>query len=155
MNSTNIREEKIDTLNELLAVTRDSAEFYEDASIKAANPQLQSLFRDMAQSKNKLVGALATEVRAEGATPDTEGTFRGTLHRMYGDVRGKMGKDDFGYVSQLEESEDHMLHAFQDVLEDGDTPMAVKDAVRDYLPTVKQQHDRMRDRKWAMEATKH
>lgn len=155
MNHTNIREQKIDTLNELLAVTRDSAEFYEDASTKAGNPQLQSLFRDMAQSKNELLGAMAGEVRAEGASPDTDGTFRGTLHRMYGDIRGRMSDDDYGYVAQLEESEDRMLHKFEEVLQDGDTPMPVKEAVRSHLPTVKQQHDRMRDRKWTMEATRH
>lgn len=153
--NTNIREEKIDTINELLAVTRDSAEFYEDASTKAGNPQLQSLFRDMAQSKNSLVGAMASEVRAEGAEPEKEGTFRGTLHRMYGDIRGKMGDDDYGYVAQLEESEDRMLHKFEEVLQDGDTPPAVKEAVRSYLPTVKQHHDQMRDRKWSMDATRH
>ncbi|MBW3549412.1 MAG: PA2169 family four-helix-bundle protein [Proteobacteria bacterium] len=155
MSTQNIRDEKIETINELLAVTRDSAEFYEDASTKARNPQLQSLFKDMAQSKNSLVGAMSREVKAEGATPDTDGTFRGTLHRMYGDVRGKMGSDDYGYVAQLEESEDRMLHAFNEVLEDKDAPVAVKDAVRSFLPTVKQQHDTMRDRKWAMDATKH
>ncbi|WP_330970291.1 PA2169 family four-helix-bundle protein, partial [Lysobacter sp. A3-1-A15] len=78
MSTQNIRDEKIETINELLAVTRDSAEFYEDASTKARNPQLQSLFKDMAQSKNSLVGAMSSEVKAEGATPDTDGTFRGT-----------------------------------------------------------------------------
>ncbi|SKA26958.1 PA2169 family four-helix-bundle protein [Novilysobacter spongiicola] len=153
--NNNIREQKIETLNELLAVTRDSAEFYEDASTKAKNPQLQTLFADMAQSKNSLVGALSSEVKLEGAKPDTDGTFRGTLHRMYGDVRGKMGSDDYGYVAQLEESEDRMLHAFKDVLEDDDAPATVKQAVQSYLPTVKQQHDTMRDRKWAMESTRH
>lgn len=155
MNNTNIREEKIDTINELLAVTRDSAEFYEDASTKANNPQLQSLFRDMAQSKNNLVGALSSEIRAEGAEPKKEGTFRGTLSRMYGDIRGRMDSDDYGYVAQLEESEDRMLHKFEEVLEDDDTPASVKQAVRGHLPTVKQHHDRMRDRKWTMDATRH
>ncbi len=153
--STNIRSEKIDTLNELIAVTRDSAEFYGDAAGKARNPQLQQLFQSMAASKNGLIGEMSREVKVEGAKPEDDGTFRGTLNRMYGDVRAKLGGDDYGYVAQLEESEDRMLHAFKDVLEDKDTPLPVKEAVRKHLPTVKEQHDIMRDRKWAMESTKH
>lgn len=155
MNTTNIRNEKIETINELIAVTRDSAEFYGDASTQARNPQLQSLFKAMAESKNGLVGAMSQEVQSEGAKAEDHGTFRGTLHRLYGDVRGKMGGDDYGFVAQLEESEDRMLHAFKEVLEDKDAPMPVKAAVRTYLPKVQEQHDTMRDRKWAMETTKH
>ena len=155
MNNIDIRNEKIETLNELIAATRDSAEFYDDVSTEAKNPQLQSLFTGMAQSKNNLVEAMSREVRMDGATPETDGTFRGTLHRLYGEVRGKMDDDDYGYVAQLEASEDRLLHAFRDVLEDGGTPMQVKEAVRSHLPTVKQHHDTMRDRKWAMESTRH
>lgn len=150
-----IRNEKIETLNELLAVTRDSAEFYGDAATKAENPQLQSLFRDMAQSKGRLVGALSSELRAEGATPKEDGTFRGSLNQMYGDVRAKLGGGDYGYVSQLEASEDRMLAAFNDALTDQDVPATVKNAVRSYLPEVRAQHDAMRDRKWTMEASRH
>ena len=124
MDRNEIREEKIETLNELMSVTRDSAKFYREAAEEAKNPQLQSLFREMAASKDGICGALAREVRSEGATPDTSGSFSGSLHRLYGEVRGKLSGDDYGYVSQLEESEDRMLHAYRDVLKDDDAPQA-------------------------------
>lgn len=149
---TTIRNEKIETLNELIAVTRDSAEFYSDAATRVDNPKLQNLFAELAESKNGLVGAMSRDVRSEGATPEGDGTFRGTLHKVYGDVRAKLGDSDYAYVSQLEESEDRLLHAFNDVLQDSGTPAPVKDAVRSYLPAVKQHHDAMRDRKWEMKA---
>ena len=152
MNSNDIREEKIDTLNELISVTRDSATFYGEAASEAKNPQLQSLFRSMADSKNDIVGALSREVRSEGAEPDKQGSFSGSLHRLYGEVRGKLGSDDYGYVSQLEAAEDRMLHAYRDVLQDNDTPQTVKSVVSEYLPKVQAQHDLMRDRKWSMNA---
>ena len=155
MQTNNIRDEKIETLNELIAVTRDSAEFYGDAATKADNPQLQSLVREMAASKGQLVGALSSEVGAEGATPDRDGTFRGSLNKLYGDVRAKLGGGDYGYVAQLEASEDRMLEAFNDTLTDQDTPATVRTAVQSYLPQVKAQHDLMRDKKWAMESSRH
>lgn len=155
MSTHDIREEKIETLNELIAVTRDSAVFYGDAANKTGNTQLKDLFGRMAASKNGLISAMAQQVQGEGAEPETEGTFRGNLNRLYGDVRAKLGNEDYAYVAQLEESEDRMLHAFNDVLDDKDTPAPVREAVRKHLPTVKEHHDLMRDRKWAMDSTKH
>lgn len=154
-NKSNIHNEKIETLNELIAVTRDGAEFYGDAAGKAHNPQLQALFQHMADSKNGLVGAMSREVKSEGGAPEATGTFRGTLHQLYGDARGKLGSSDFGYVAELEESEDRLLGAFDNVLKDDDVPLQVKEAVRSYLPKVREQHQVMRDRKWMMEATRH
>lgn len=153
--TTQIREEKIETLNELIAVTRDSAQFYTDAAGRANNPKLQTLFSNMADSKNGLVGAISKEVRNDGAIPEKVGTFRGILHQLYGDVRGQLGGGDYAYVAELEASEDRMLEAYRDVLEDSDSPAEVKTAVRSYLPTVTEHHNLMRDRKWEMQAAPH
>ncbi len=151
--NTSIREQKIDTLNELIAVTRDSADFYSDAATKVDNPQLKTLFNGMADSKNGLVGAMSRDVKVEGARPAEAGTFRGVLHQIYGDVRAKFGDNsDYAYVSELEETEDRMLGALNNVLLDKDVPSPVKEAVTSYLPKVKEHHDLMRDRKWAMKA---
>ncbi len=146
-----IRTQKIDTLNELIAITRDSAQFYDEAAGKVDNTRLKTLFTDMAAAKNGLVGAMSRDVKLEGATPAQDGTFRGSLHRIYGDVRAKFGSKDFAYVSELEESEDRMLEALNNVVKDKDVPAPIKTAVTSYLPKVQEQHNLMRDRKWAME----
>lgn len=152
MNTTTIRNQKIDTLNELIAVTRDSADFYRDAAAKVDNPALKTLFNGMAESKQGLVGAMARDVKLEGAQPAEAGTFRGTLRQIYGDVRARLGDSDYAYVSELEETEDRLLGALNNVLHDKDAPAPVKEAVTSYLPKVKQHHDLMRDRKWTMKA---
>jgi uncharacterized protein (TIGR02284 family) len=152
--NTTIREQKIETLNELIAVTRDSAEFYSEAATKVDNPTLSALFNGMADSKNGLVGAMSRDVRTEGAQPADAGTFRGVLHQVYGDVRARLGNDaDYAYVSELEETEDRLLGALKDVLKDDDAPAPVKQAVSSYLPKVKEHHDLMRDRKWSMQGS--
>lgn len=149
-----VRNAKIDTLNDLIAITRDSAEFYTEAANKVNNAQLKTLFAHMANSKNGLVGAMSRDVKLEGATPAQEGTFRGSLDQFYGGIRAKLGDKDYAYVSELEESEDRLLNALGNVIKDEDVPAPVKATVNTYMPTVKQQHETMRDRKWAME-TKH
>lgn len=145
-----IRDTKIHTLNELIEVTRDAANFYHDASTKIDNPKLKGLFSDMAQTKNGIVGAMSREVRSEGAKPAESGTFQGVLRNVYGDVRAKFGDKDYAYVAELEETEDRQLKAFENVLKDDKAPIQVKTVVNSYLPTVRKQHDLMRDRKWAM-----
>ncbi|MDQ3617829.1 MAG: PA2169 family four-helix-bundle protein [Pseudomonadota bacterium] len=150
--ATTIRKQKIETMNELIAVTRDSAEFYTEAATKVDNSGLKNLFTGMAHSKNGLVGAMSRDVRSEGAEPAKEGTFRGSMRKLYGDVRAKFGDQDYAYVSELEAGEDRLLHALKDVLDDDAVSAPVREAVTSYLPTVKQHHDEMRDRKWAMQA---
>ena len=151
MNHNDIREQKIDTLNELISVTRNSADFYGEAAGEVDNPQLQSLFRNMADAKCGIADSLAREVKDAGGEPKDSAGFQGSLQRMYGEVRGKLGGDDYTYVEQLEASEDRMLDAWRDVVNDDGTPQAVKTAVNQYLPQVTAQHNLMRDRKWMME----
>ncbi len=152
-NIETIRTEKIDTLNDLIAITRDSATFYHDAAKAVPNPALKTLFGEMASSKQGLVGAMSKEVLAEGATPATAGTVRGSWDKLYGEVRSQFGDTNYGYVSQLESSEDRLMKAFNEVVADNDVPAAVKQTVSSYLPTIRSHHDLMRDRKWDMKAT--
>lgn len=151
-NIETIRTEKIDTLNDLIAITRDSATFYNDAAKAVPNPALKSLFAEMASSKNGLVGAMSKEVRTEGATPATSGTVRGSWDKLYGEVRSQFGDTNYGYVSQLESSEDRLMKAFNEVVADDDVAASVKETVSSYLPTIRSHHDLMRDRKWDMKA---
>ncbi len=153
-NNSELRKEKVETLNELMQATRDSAEFYSDAAKSVNNPKLRTVFSDIAESKQGLVGSMAREVRAEAAEPATDGSLRGGLRQIYSTLRIKMSRDDgdYAYVKELEKSEDRLMAAFHDVIKRDDAPQAVKESLLSYLPKVKQHHDAMRDRKWAMEA---
>ncbi len=153
-NNPELRKEKVETLNELIQATRDSAAFYADAAKSVQNPALRTLFGDIAASKQGLVGSMARDVRAEAGEPATTGTLRGSLHQVYSTLRAEMAKDhgDYAYVKELEKSEDRLLEAFHDVIKRDDAPKAVKESLLSFLPKVQQHHDDMRARKWAMEA---
>lgn len=152
--NADVRNEKVETINKLIQATRDSAAFYQYASTHVDNPQLKTLFVDMAQSKNGLAGSMSKEVRSEGSTPADSGTTGGALRQLYGTIKPMIASNtgDYGYVKELEESQDRLLNAFHDVITDDNAPQAVKLVLQSYLPTVAKQHDLMRDRKWAMQA---
>lgn len=152
-NIETIRTEKIDTLNDLIEITRDSATFYGEAAKAVPNPALKTLFGEMASSKQGLVGAMSKEVRQEGAKPATSGTVRGAWDKLYGEVRTQFGDANYGYVKELEASEDRLMKAFHEVVADDDVPAEVKQTVNSFLPTITSHHDLMRDRKWAMQAS--
>lgn len=149
-----LREEKVETLNELIQAMRDSAAFFADVAKSVQNPGLRSLFVDIAESKHGLVGSMAREVRDEAAEPAAQGSFLGGLQRIYSKLRADISTDkgDYAYVRELEKSEDRLMAAFHDVIKSDDAPKAVKQSLMSYLPKVKEHHDAMRDRKWAMEA---
>ncbi|XWO45894.1 PA2169 family four-helix-bundle protein [[Pseudomonas] boreopolis] len=87
---------------------------------------------------------------AAGGKPAEHGTMVGSMQQMYGRVRAMLGDTDYGNVAELEQSEDRLLHAFQDTLNDTDTPPAVRAEVQVLLPSVRECHDVMRNRKHAL-----
>lgn len=136
-----------DKLNELIQILRDGRSFYQDAAAKVENPQLRTLFHDMAASRAAVIDDLASEVRMEGETPAPGGTVGGGLRKVYADVLASLTSDkDTTYVNQLEAAEDRLSHAFTDALQETDN-VHVRTILNKHLPKVRQMHDLMRHQK--------
>lgn len=142
------------TLNDLIEIARDGGEFYTEAAGKVGDPQLSALFTQMAGHKREIVSALGATVVASGGKPADHGTMVGSMHQLYGKVRAAFGDTTYAYVAELEESEDRLLHAFQDTLEDNATPPEARSAAQTLMPRVQECHDIMRSRKQAMDASR-
>ncbi|WP_422506497.1 PA2169 family four-helix-bundle protein [Stenotrophomonas sp. GZD-301] len=138
------------SLNDLIEIARDGKTFYTEAASKVEDAELAALFTRIAGVKDEIVRALSTTVLAAGGTPADHGTFVGSMQQFYGKVRATLGDKQYGYVAELEESEDRLLKAFKDALTDADTPPAARDQVQRLLPQVQECHAVMRDRKHAM-----
>lgn len=139
-----------ETLNDLIAIARDGQEFYQDASTRIDDVELKSLFTRIAGTKAKIIAELGTAVQAVGGDPDDSGTMRGSMREMYARMRAALGDKEYSYVAELEESEDRLLHAFEDAVKDEKTPPAARDVVTRLMPEVRACHDLMRARKHAM-----
>lgn len=138
------------TLNDLIEIARDGAEFYTEAAGKVENAELSSLFNQMGSHKREIVTGLSADVAAAGGKPADHGTMVGSMQQAYGNVRAALGDTNYGYVAQLEEAEDRLLKAFRDTIADSDTPSAARAAAQKYMPRVQECHDIMRNRKVAM-----
>ncbi|WP_101926948.1 MULTISPECIES: PA2169 family four-helix-bundle protein [Luteimonas] len=138
------------TLNDLISIARDGKDFYEEAAQKVEDTELRTLFARIATVKTRIVSDLSAAVQAAGGTPETSGTMVGSMQQMYGKIRATFGDKEYGYVAELEESEDRLLEAFDEAARDSDTPPAARDVVVRLMPEVRECHDVMRARKLAM-----
>jgi len=138
------------TLNDLIEIARDGKDFYTEAAGKVKDAELSALFTRIAGVKDELVRSLSATVVAAGGKPADHGTVVGSMQQVYGKVRATLGDTQYGYVAELEESEDRLLKAFKDTLTDSDTTPAARQEVQRLLPQVQECHAVMRDRKHAM-----
>ncbi|WP_058834365.1 PA2169 family four-helix-bundle protein [Luteimonas abyssi] len=138
------------TLNDLIAIARDGRDFYQEAAQKVDDAELKTLFVRIAGVKESIIADLGSAVQSVGGEPEDSGTLRGSMQEMYGKIRAALGDKEYGYVAELEESEDRLLHAFEDAIKDEKTPPAARDVVTRLMPEVRSCHDVMRTRKLAM-----
>ncbi|MBS7455844.1 PA2169 family four-helix-bundle protein [Coralloluteibacterium stylophorae] len=137
------------SLNDLIDVLEDSRDFYRDAAGDADHAQYKQLFERMAATKASIAGELKTKVAALGATP-SDGSVGGSLRKGWGEMRAKLSKNsDVEYISQLEEFEDRIVHAFREAVNDSEHA-EVRAIAQKYQPQVEQDHAQMRDLKHSL-----
>lgn len=137
-------------LNDLIEIARDGKDFYTEAAGQVKNAELSALFSRIASTKSDIVTALSTEVAATGGSPAEHGTFVGSMQQLYGKVRAAFGDTAYGYVAELEESEDRLLKAFNEVAGDTGLSPAARSAVERLLPIVRGTHREMSQLKHSM-----
>ncbi|MDC8012488.1 PA2169 family four-helix-bundle protein [Tahibacter soli] len=139
-------------LNDLIELLNDGENFYTEAAAKVKLPAYKNLFLRMATIKRAVSADLASHVAAHGGDVASGGTVFGSLRKMYADVRASMTKDSEAvYVAQLEQTEDRILEAFRDELND-DESLEVRRLAERHYPELKRAHDEMRDLKHRLAA---
>ncbi len=134
-------------LNDLIEVTRDGQRFYEEAADQVDDDTLRALFLRLVESRRSLIDDLSAHVESLGAAPASGGTVRGTLRTLYGELRAGVAADRSAtFVSQLEQAEDRLMHAFEHGLEH-DPDHSVRAILARHFPKVRSMHDEMRNLK--------
>jgi len=134
----------INALRDLVQIARDGADFYAAAEPEVNDAQLKAVFERMAASKQALIDALAGRLEMIGETPPATGTSLGALRKAYTDVRASLSShNEKVYISQLEQTEDRLLHHFEDALRDSDND-EIRSQLQAHLPRVQACHDEMR-----------
>jgi uncharacterized protein (TIGR02284 family) len=148
---TSSTEHDIKVLNSLIETTIDSAGGYGEAAKDAHNTRYAASFQSRAAERRQVAQRLQQQVRALGGDPEDDGTVLAKAHRMFVELRSKIGsKDDTAIVDEVERGEDHIKAKYEDALKDADVTAGTRTVINEAYVSVKSGHDQMRDLKHAL-----
>lgn len=150
---TEIREELIQVLNDLVRINNDRIEGYEKAieGTKDGDNDLAGVFSRMMDESRQYKAELVNAIEDMGGSPDFEETTNsGTLYRFWMEIKESLsGNDRETILDDCEFGEDAAQKAYQEALEsdavmDADT----KELIVNQKTSLKNSHDiikRLRD----------
>jgi uncharacterized protein (TIGR02284 family) len=135
----------IDTLNGLIAISKDGEIGFRTAAEEVKNSRLKDVFNQGAERCAQGIAELQRRVRALGGDPEDSGSTIGALHRRWIDFRTAItDMDDAAILGEVERGEDTAKAAYAAALEIG-LPPGIRSMIERQYRGVCQNHDRVRD----------
>ena len=145
--------EGIGTLETLTTTLIDSINGYKDAASNAESSQFQQLFRSMADDRSQVVEDLRSEIRRLGGNPPDDGSFLGSTHQRFLDLKAAVtGRDDQAIINEVERGEDYLKEKFETALNGQDLPPESRSVIERAYQSVRQGHDQISSLKHGLEA---
>ncbi len=129
------------TIKTLISVLRDGEKGYADIGQHIDNPQQKTFFME----ESKVRGSYATELesvvnRATDADVHETGTTLGAVHRVFGDLMGKLGGGDKSLLKTAVGGEEAAKKAYQEALEDNTISDTIRAVISKQSQHVMQAH---------------
>lgn len=135
----------ISALNGLIEICKDGQDGFKDAAEGIDRSELKTLFYEFSQQRAEFTGVLQQLVRSLGGDPETSGSFAGTIHRGWMDIKSAVtGKDEKAILNECERGEDYAKDAYSDALK-LNLPENIADVIRQQSQTVQAAHNRIRE----------
>ncbi|MGZ8204087.1 MAG: ferritin-like domain-containing protein [Burkholderiales bacterium] len=135
----------IDTLNDLIETCKDGEEGFRTCAEDIKRADLKPMFERAAQRCADAAAELQREVQRLGGKPERKGSFAGSAHRRWVDIKSAItGKDDAAVLAECERGEDVAKESYQRALKE-DLPAEIRGIVEQQYDGVLQHHDAVRD----------
>ena len=134
-------------LHDLIEITRDGTEFYEEAARSVPDKKLSRVFTDMAKAKSTLADNLAGELKpaAKGKAKPFE--LRGEVKQAYAGVRAGFKAVGATHLTALEQTESQIQVNLQKVVMDRDHSFVVRVLAKQYVHASEGLKAELRSRK--------
>lgn len=143
--TTPVPKESIDQLNHLAKLCEDGSAGYRKAADLTSDPVLKSTFIRYGAERDQFADQLRSEVRRLGGKAADSGTFAGSAHRAWFDVKSAFSSDDDkAVVNECERGEDHAIAAYKKALDQPLAPSA-RQLIVAQCNEVQHAHDRMHE----------
>ncbi|PTR10644.1 uncharacterized protein (TIGR02284 family) [Nitrosospira sp. Nsp5] len=134
----------VSVLNGLIEISRDGAEGFRTCAEDVDDAALKLYFRNRAESCEKAIHELNTEVRRHGGDPDPDGTLTGTLHRAWVNLKTAIiSQDNLTVLEECERGEAAAVVAYENALRE-ELPGELRALIDTQLDGAKRNHDRVR-----------
>lgn len=138
------RDDVIDTLNDLIETCKDGEEGFRTCADDLKRTDLKAVFERAAQRCASAAAELQREVQRLGGKPERTGSFSGSAHRRWVDVKSAItGKDDAAVLAECERGEDVAKASYEKAL-GKDLPAEIRAIVQQQYHGVLQHHDMVR-----------
>jgi uncharacterized protein (TIGR02284 family) len=139
-------------LNELISTLLDSQKGFAEIGEHLKDETLKRYFLAESLKRASFRGDLEEVLHQNGVHDIKEsGTTVGTLQRVWGDVKARLGGGDHTLLETAEQAEDEAKEAYADVL-DQDLPLPVRQLVAEQQAHVLASHDFVRNHRDALAA---
>lgn len=150
--ASNLNDKTVDELKSLITANANSAEVFRKASDLAKSGGLTSLFQSIAVKRESYASDLQQALALTGETKQYDTNLVEPLQSWFMKVRDALQSDEeVGLLSELERSEDRILHAYEGALkETAGSPLNSR--LHEQIAGVKKDHDQIRDMRDAAKA---
>ena len=140
------QKEIISTLNSLIETLKDGQEGFKQSASGVDDPQLKSVFDNLAVQRSRFAGELQNEVvRLGEPEPEDSSSTTGAMHRAWINIKSAVTKrDQHAILVEAERGEDAAVAAYEDAMKE-ELPAPIRDLVRRQATEVQDSHDKIRD----------
>ena len=97
---------------------------------------------------------LRSHIRSIGGDPDDNGSFLGSMHQRFEDLKAAItGKDDKAIINEVERGEDYLKDKFETALSSDTLSSQSRSVVEQAYQSVREGHDQMSQLKHSLEAS--
>jgi uncharacterized protein (TIGR02284 family) len=141
----NLTPDTLEKLQSLIQISLDSEKGLLEAAKQIEDENITSVFLDLSEDRAKNAKDLQTFVRWNEEVAQDEGSYIGTFHRVWLDLRSTItGGNAMSILSEAERGEDYIKKLYEEVLIET-AGSAMNDVLTRQYATVKAGHDRIRD----------
>ncbi len=129
------------TIKTLISVLRDGEKGYADIGQHIDNPQQKTFFMEESKVRGSYASELESVVnRATDADIHETGTTLGAVHRVFGDLMGKLGGGDHSLIKTAVGGEEAAKKAYQEALADNTISDTIRSVIAKQSQHVMQAH---------------
>lgn len=129
----------------VIEVLHDGERGFQSLSKEIKNPTAKTFFQEEAARRAEFANDLESALSAEtGKKVEEGGTASGTVHRAWGELKGKVGGGDHALLDTAEQGEDVAKKAYEEALKASGVPSSITSILRKQQPHIQQSHDKVK-----------